>query len=66
MIVSISIKYSFSTFINGMDTNILGAGYAHASYANNIISDISTLLDFITYATMEKINNSEMRIGKWK
>jgi hypothetical protein len=66
MIVSISIKYSFSTFINGMDTNIRGAGYAHASYDNNIISDISTLLDFITYATMEKINNSEMRIGKWQ
>jgi hypothetical protein len=41
MIVSIIIKYSF-TFINGMDINILGAGYAHASYDNNIISDIST------------------------
>jgi hypothetical protein len=66
MIVIIIFKYSSSTFINGTDIDILGAGYAHASYDNNIVSDISTPLDFITYATMKKFNNSEMRIGKWK
>ncbi|HXX96827.1 MAG TPA: NAD(P)/FAD-dependent oxidoreductase [Candidatus Bathyarchaeia archaeon] len=41
-------------------------GLSALVYDNNIISDFSTLLNFITYATMRMVYNSEMRIGKWK
>jgi hypothetical protein len=35
-------------------------------YDNNIISEISTPLNFITYATMRTVNNSKTRVGKSK
>jgi NADH dehydrogenase len=34
-------------------------------YDNNIASEISTPLNFITYATTRAVNNSKKRFGKW-
>ncbi|MFL6323072.1 MAG: hypothetical protein ACJ71K_08970 [Nitrososphaeraceae archaeon] len=34
-------------------------------YDNNIASEISMPLNFITYATTRTVNNSKKRFGKW-